>query len=142
MYPQESQGISLKTLREEAEASGISTNGHYHHGHNTNNNSHSNNTTYGSTRHHTAMKEEPITIHGPAETFTQQRDGSNNSENSPRDESSGLPTEAVVTSHKEVSQEAFDLREILMARRASGPPPRPQQELIMTFNHPKVNRNT
>ncbi|KAF9389243.1 hypothetical protein CPC16_005936 [Podila verticillata] len=138
MYPHESQGISLKTLREEAEASGISTNGHYHHGHNINNNNHSNNSTYGSARHHTAMKEEPITIHGPAESlFTRQRDSSNNSGNSPRDESFGSPTEAIFTSNKEVSQEAFDLREILMARRVSGPPPRTKQELIMTFNHPE-----
>ncbi|KAG0033506.1 hypothetical protein BGZ82_006083 [Podila clonocystis] len=145
MYPQESQGISLKTLREEAEASGNSTHGHYHqsHGHssnNTTNHSH-NNSSYGiSTRHHVAMKEEPITIHGPAEPlFTRPRNISNG--NSPRDESFGSQTDAIFTTHghgKDVTQEAFDLREILMQQRSSRPPPpRAKQELIMTFNNPK-----
>ncbi|KAG0327252.1 hypothetical protein BG000_001034, partial [Podila horticola] len=143
MYQQESQGISLRTLREEAEALGISTNGHYHqsHGHNNGNSHSNNNSSYGiSTRHHTAMKEEPITIHGPAEPlFTRQRNSSNG--NSPRDESFGSQTESIFTSHgqsKDVSQKAFDLREILMLQRSSGPPPpRPKQELIMTIHNPK-----
>ncbi|KAG0028250.1 hypothetical protein BGZ81_004918 [Podila clonocystis] len=145
MYPQESQGISLKTLREEAEASGHSTYGHYHqsHGHSNNNttNHFHNNSSYGiSTRHNVPMKEEPITIHGPAEPlFTRPRNSSNG--NSPRDESFGSQTDTILTTHghgKDVTQEAFDLREILMQQRSSRPPPpRVKQELILTFNNPK-----